>query len=595
MPVRTFPAFVLIAITSSLCAQQADASGGVTTARSLLTYAELTTGPQPKGLVPNTAFLPATDAAGPTQPFSGELLIPEFELQSNPARIADGLVMNKDPQRFPAVRLGFVSADGELLPTIRDIQLTAAGRSYWDIIVDPGRVWSEPGDRGMSRASFPFVLMNRLEGESHNGVATFLYDRERVSGLVLQVMQQTAPYYLQQHFSAWGYTPVRYDARAVPERDTVVALRQRERAARLPMADLTEFARVHPGVKLERFDGQGVADDVVISGILDAGTIYTAGCRTEAGVFPYCESMRHGVWSITKSLVPAVALLRLAQKYGPQVYAERIADHLRVTGHAAEWSRVTFLDAANMATGIGSGSTATDPNDISDGYLAEVSGYDAWYRAPTLAERLAITFRESAYPWGPGRVARYRDQDPLVLMAAMDHYLKAREGAQASVWQMLMKEVFEPIGIVHLPQARVGTIPGETGLPIGSYGLYPTVADTLRVAQLLQKGGVHDGVQVLSAAGIAQSAGPATPAQFRSGEVTAAGEVIYAHYFWNVPFRDQACVANIPSMMGWGGNVVALLPNGMTAFRISRGREKWDPTDMAVAAHRARSFCAGSP
>jgi hypothetical protein len=41
--------------------------------------------------------------------------------------------------------------------------------------------------------------------------------------------------------------------------------------------------------------------------------------------------------------------------------------------------------------------------------------------------------------------------------------------------------------------------------------------------------------------------------------------------------------------------VVALLPNGMTAFRISRGREKWDPIDMAVAAHRARSFCAGSP
>ena len=60
------------------------------------------------------------------------------------------------------------------------------------IILSPGKVWSEPGDRGMSRASFPFVLVDQSSNEAHNGLASFLYDDTRVSALRLQVVQETA-------------------------------------------------------------------------------------------------------------------------------------------------------------------------------------------------------------------------------------------------------------------------------------------------------------------------------------------------------------------------------------------------------------------
>ena len=42
-----------------------------------------------------------------------------------------------------------------------------------------------------------------------------------------------------------------------------------------------------------------------------------------------------------------------------------------------------------------------------------------------------------------------------------------------------------------------------------------------------------------------------------TGVFTAAGEVRYAHYVWNVPFSDGDCHANIPQMQDRGGNTVA--------------------------------------
>ncbi|MDO5759102.1 MAG: hypothetical protein Q4P24_16880, partial [Rhodobacterales bacterium] len=74
-------------------------------------------------------------------------------------------------------------------------------------------VWSEPeDDDGWSRASFPFALMNRLEQDSHNGVATFAYKDGEVSDVRFQIVTQTAPYYVPEHFKAWGVLPAEYEA-----------------------------------------------------------------------------------------------------------------------------------------------------------------------------------------------------------------------------------------------------------------------------------------------------------------------------------------------------------------------------------------------
>jgi hypothetical protein len=56
----------------------------------------------------------------------------------------------------------------------------------------------------------------------------------------------------------------------------------------------------------------------------------------------------------------AVALLHLAQVYGPWVLNLKVGDY--VPGLDPKWHRIRFLDAANMATGFGgTGSLAPTP------------------------------------------------------------------------------------------------------------------------------------------------------------------------------------------------------------------------------------------
>lgn len=50
------------------------------------------------------------------------------------------------------------------------------------------------------------------------------------------------------------------------------------------------------------------------------GTIYLQPNVTRHGEFPYGQDKRHGVFSVTKSMGAAVARLRLAQKYGDELF-----------------------------------------------------------------------------------------------------------------------------------------------------------------------------------------------------------------------------------------------------------------------------------
>jgi len=117
--------------------------------------------------------------------------------------------------------------------------------------------------------------------------------------------------------------------------------------------------------QLDNFDGDTVPEALKVSGLLLDGVLYVRGCETRLGPYPYCRQMRHGVFSVTKSMGAAVALLRLAQKYGDEVLALKIKDYVPVTAAHDGWEQVTFADVLNMATGIGDNSPQREPNDIS--------------------------------------------------------------------------------------------------------------------------------------------------------------------------------------------------------------------------------------
>ena len=204
------------------------------TARTNLTAAELREGAAPE-LEDNRAFLPSDEAGAPHEPFSGTLRLNEVEMTTKPAAFKSRQILGKDPKVFPGVSLSFFAEGDDLVPVHQDVVRsgsTLEGRSYWDIIVQPGRVWSEPGDDGWSRASFPFALMHSIEGETHNGVATFLYKDGQVTSLRFQVVQQTSPYYVEDYFTAWGARQRALQALGRPRHPVLVSTTGRRRPIR---------------------------------------------------------------------------------------------------------------------------------------------------------------------------------------------------------------------------------------------------------------------------------------------------------------------------------------------------------------------------
>jgi CubicO group peptidase (beta-lactamase class C family) len=154
----------------------------------------------------------------------------------------------------------------------------------------------------------------------------------------------------------------------------------------------------------ENFNGDTAPEDVSVSGLIVDGVIYLWGCETRWGPYPYCRHMRHGVFSVTKSLGAAVALLRLAQTYGEQVFDLKITDYVPVTATHDGWERMTFADTLNMATGVGDLAPQRQPNQpFADENRPKMGRF---IRARTAKEKLDISFSYGKYAWGPKEMLR---------------------------------------------------------------------------------------------------------------------------------------------------------------------------------------------
>jgi len=506
-------------------------------------------------------FMPVGTSAPPNQEFHGSLVLKSTSLSTDGPTEFQGESLVK----FPDVDLSFISKDGFLIPTNQKRQFSELDNSYWGIIVSPGRVWSEPGDGNWSRASFPFVLIHRYRNEAHNGIATFLFDSVSTSNLRVEVIQETAAW-ARNNF--WGQLRVSYLRRQFADEDQILSAFAQRRAIQIPISNWEDLEALH-GSPLVGFDQNVTRTDISASGLLWNGVLYVSACPTRYGEFPYCRYMRHGAFSVTKSAAAAAAMFRLAKKFGPEVLHEKINEYVTVTATHDGWESVTFRDVLNMTTGIGDESPDPNSNDIfADENQPKMENFQL---IPSKLGKLQAAFSYGNYPWGPGEKLRYNSTQTFVLANAMDEYLKVREGPGSSIWKMLMDEVFEPIGVAVMPMTKTIEPDNAEGLPLFYVGLYPTIEDIARIAQLLQDEGLHGGTQILDADTTAT-------ALYRRGDqgtiagwwTNNVGTNRYLLSFWSWPIEEASgCKVQIPVMSGFGGNIIAILPNGVSAIRFA--------------------------
>lgn len=265
-------------------------------------------------------------------------------------------------------------------------------------------------------------------------------------------------------------------------------------------------------------------------------------------------------------------MLSLAEKFGDGIYDEKISGLIPESAGLEGWDRVTLGNLVNMASGMGYGSDAAKPYAISDPFIEP---YYAWYEAPTVEEKLKILLPAAKpYPWKPGEVVRYRDEDMFLLGVALSRYVQQHD--YKDVWDYLEKEVYIPVGIVEAPTNRTIEADPESGQPMMAFGYYPTLGDLARLADLIHQDGQFEGKQILSAKHVrALKAGPET-----RGLPTGARErPYYREAFWYSQMDSKnGCPLYYPVMTGFGANYVAIFPKDITVIRMAKNLDDTRPS-----------------
>jgi hypothetical protein len=551
--------------------------------RELLTYEALMRGSYPH-TVDLSAYAPDPAAVSATNTFEGTLRLtgePRTRvLGSDPAFIdARGLAQARTlPQDFA---YEFVQAGDDLIPVRRGG--IPSGHGWWEFMLEPGRVWNEPGDHGYSRAAIPFSLQERNANCTHHGVLMFLFRNDgRTSRAALQISSETC-YYLR--LDMWASLHAAYRPAAVASRADTIARYRAEVAHRLPVRPLAELASRYPDVAVAEL-ALGAPGARTLYGMVVQGVHYVSGCATRNGEYPYCEVLDLPSYSTAKSAFAAVALMRL-QALDRRAASQQVRSWVPACADPG-WDAVTFADALDMATGhYDSPVFEHDEND----------GKTAGLFLPA-DHRSKIAFACTAYPrkTEPGSRWVYHTSDTYLLGTAMNAYLKSLPAhAQADIFDdIVVADVFAPLGLSPVTTVSRRTY-DATREPFAGWGLTYHRDDIARLASFLgtQEGRI-DGAVVLDARMLA------TALQRNAGDRgLPTAELTGFRYKYGFWARDVQSVAGcshptwVPFMSGFGGISVVLFPNGIVFYNFSDDGAvaSFDWGKVAAQVRRIADYC----
>lgn len=540
-------------------------------------------------------FAIPANAAEPTESFEGVLTLTDLPASGAFSQISDifRIIPEGDSswKHLPAFSYQFVQSGSHLIPATPGLTIT--GSPSWNYIIGPGRVWMEQGDGGYMRASLPFALVQRNQNCTHNGAMTFLFSKTRtprVSNVYYQITQETC---YPMKFDLWGMAPASYAPEEVEASASLKEQRLTEIRRRLPTKPIVVLAADAQG---SSFDPATIVrsyrrpGEITTYGVVFKGVNYASGCPTRSGEYAFCEDMPAPSYSIAKSAFAGVALMRLGQLFGSDVYSKRIADHIPQRLVRGDWSGTTFNNASDMATGNYNlpGYEADEDSPVNDTFLIE--------EAHEAKLRDAFAFSKVSEPSGTRWV--YQSAATYILTQAMNDFLKQRRGAQADIFHLVRDDVFKPLHLSAGAMTIIRTDNSETGAPTGYYGLFLTRDDIAKLGGFLNNGdGAINGAQVLDPARLKEalfrSATPETAgvpvlgeraasalgqAKTGSGGIAEPNSRRYANGFWGrhltrQEFPEHRCDFWVSLMTGYGGNIVALLPNGATFYVFSDGGE----------------------
>ncbi len=529
-------------------------------------------------------FSVSTGSSDPVNEFSGSLRLSASPQTAHIDVIRDYFdrmaVSGDSIRQLPEFDFRFVQRGEDLVPLERGVQRRE--HPYWEIILQPGKVWNEPGDEAWTRAAIPFALQERNASCTHNGVFTWLFDAAgRVSRVAYQVSSETCPYF---KFNLWGIVPAAFERRDLTaEAEAAIQRLDRHRQSRLPLRPVAQLADDYPGVEPQRFGvDEGVKpEDTTVLGMVVDGVHYRSDCGTRHGPHPYCNSLPLPSYSTAKSIFAGIALMRL-EKLHPGFSMTPISALIDECA-SRKWRGVTIADALNMATGLYDSAVFNADEDASPQVQFIFSD--------SHEEKLDFACNHYKRKSKPGRKWVYHTSDTYLVGVAMANAIADDQDSDADLYDILLDPIWRNLDLSPLLDDTKRTY-DDYAQPFTGYGLTFESDDIVRIARWLNEdGGRIDNEVVLDKDMLAAAMQRAT-----NGRVLEAGspDLRYRHGFWAFNASEiLGCKKDawVPFMSGFGGITVAMFPNGIIYYYFSDGYiHRW--RSAIVASNQIRRLCS---
>lgn len=549
LSLNNLPIFTFLVFLTFACRQKPTAWSGVELPqpRQSLTVDELVSG-KPQPLLDMSFFAKPEWAGKAEQVFSGTITLKESTLKYPKEK-----EYYPGENLFPDLELDFITHRDELVPRQKEkISTRHWGDSYWDVVIGTGQVWHEPADGSWDRASFPLTLTDRWVGQARNCVATFVYKLDTVSQVCVQCSQETADIDDRQLGNIRGVIPASFRATNFADSAQVLERHLKSQADRIPVRPLSALDRQHEVAAY--FDKAKYTNAPTSMGaILLGDTLYLHPPQTRHGPYPYPADMRHGLYSVTKSMAGALSLLYFAERYGEDVLDLLISDYVPALADHDGWRGVTFAHTLNMVTGTDGGEDA-----------ARLFG--TLIVAETAEEAIRNIAGLGDLPAPPGQQFHYASTNLFVLSCALQGLVAEKEGPGVYYWDLIHEHVLVPIGAGHFSVLHTMEDQEAKGLPILAYGALPTIDEAAKIARLFANAGQHDGRQILLRKGVQEIFGQTDWPGHSTGN-DHRGQT-YRHSFWSKDLKTGRCTITATYMLGFGENYVVFLPSGAIIFRF---------------------------
>lgn len=424
------------------------------------------------------------------------------------------------PETLPSFEINIFTFENRV---IVDEHFIRTEHPDWNIIVQHG-YQTELG------YEFPFALVERNQNCTHNGVMTL-----QGSQVSAHINTETCAYF---QFNLTANGNVQLSESSLPNEAELLAEfehQSEETIQREPLDSLPIELRQ----SLSALAGK------TVYGLYWQGTHYQSHCAARDGNYSYCPDIILPSYSLAKGLVAGLTTFRLQQRYGDD-FLETPVHELVPECLPNDWQNVTLNHLANMQTG----------RFDSMEYMADENAaktIEQFFIPDTHVDKLDFA---CGYPEQetPGQTFVYHTSDTYLLSTALQNLYQQQTGNHGSYYQnVLVEDIFKPLGLSSLSQIYTASI-DQPNVPYAGYGHFFTPNDIVKLAQFIWL-----------------DQGEISESSLLSTELASQplNQRIYQHGFWFYSFGDyQYCEQDvtIPYLSGYGGNIIAALPNDMILY-----------------------------